>query len=91
MLLSIVKSYMRGPVKIYFGLSIKKSGEILDKLKTRYFNATSLSTYDLSTLYTTLPHNLIKDKLIDLTERTFNREGALLASHVTTKTAFLLR
>ena len=42
-----------------------------DKLKARYFNATSLSTYDFSTLYTTLPHNLIKNKLIDLIERTF--------------------
>ena len=29
-----------------------------------------------STLYTTLPHNLIKDKLIDLIERTFQREGS---------------
>ena len=28
------------------------------------------------TLYTTLPHNLIKDKLIDLIERTFQREGS---------------
>ena len=37
---------------------------------------TSLSTYDFSTLYTTLPHNLIKDKLIDLIERTFQREGS---------------
>ena len=27
-------------------------------------------------LYTTLPHNLIKDKLIDLIERTFQREGS---------------
>ena len=51
--------------------SIKNSGEILDKLKARDFNATSLSSYDFSTLYTTLPHNLIKDKLIDLIERTF--------------------
>ena len=56
--------------------SIKNSGEILDKLEARDFNATSLSTYDLSTLYTTLPHNLIKDKLIDLIERTFQREGS---------------
>ena len=48
----------------------------MDKLKARDFNATSLSTYDFSTLYTTLPHNLIKDKLIDLIERTFNREGS---------------
>ena len=56
--------------------SIKNSGEILDKLKARDFNATSLSTYDFSTLYTSLPHNLIKDKLIDLIERTFQREGS---------------
>ena len=35
-----------------------------------------MSTYDFSTLHTTLPHNLIKDKLIDLTERTFQREGS---------------
>ena len=59
-----------------FFWSIKNSGEILDKLKARDFNATSLSTYDFSTLYTTLPHNLIKDKLIDLIERTFQREGS---------------
>ena len=37
---------------------------------------TSLSTYDFSTRYTTLPHNLIKDNLIDFIERTFNREGS---------------
>ena len=37
---------------------------------------TSLSTYDFSTLYTNLPHILIKDKLIDLIERTFQREGS---------------
>ena len=30
-----------------------------------------MSTYDFSTLYTTLPHHLIKDKLIDLINRTF--------------------
>ena len=29
----------------------------------------NMSTYDFSTLYTTLPHNFIKDKLIDLIER----------------------
>ena len=35
-----------------------------------------MSTYDCSTLYITLPHNLIKDKLIDLIEITFQREGS---------------
>ena len=48
--------------------SIKNSGEVLNKLKSRGFRATSLSTYDFSTLYTTLPHNLIKEKLINLIE-----------------------
>ena len=48
--------------------SIKKSGEVLSKLKYRGFRATSLSTYDFSTLYKTLPHNLIKEKLLDLIE-----------------------
>ena len=55
----------------------QKSYEVLNKLKSRGFRASSLSTYDFSTLYTTLPHNLIKDKLVDLIERTFQREGSL--------------
>ena len=70
--------------------SIKISREILDKLKARDFNATSLSTYDFSTLYTTLPHNLIKDRFIDLIESTFQREGSLTL-HVMTEMHFLLR
>ena len=55
--------------------SIKNTGEILDNIKARDFNSTSLSTYDFSTPYTTLPHNSIKDKIIDLIERTYQREG----------------
>ena len=39
------------------------------------FKTSKLSTYDFSTLYTTLPHYLIKDKLIDLNNRTFFREN----------------
>ena len=41
------------------------------------FLASGLSTYDFSTLYTTLPQNLIKEKLTELIEHTFNREGSL--------------
>ena len=67
--------------------SIKNSGEIFDKLKARDSNATGLSTYDFSTLYTTLPHNLIIDnKLILLKEPSI--EKALLTLHVTTETHF---
>ena len=40
-------------------LSIKNSGEFLNKLKSRGFLESGLSTYDFSTLYTALPHNLI--------------------------------
>ena len=68
------KIYERSRKNLFW--SIKNSGEILDKLKARDFNATSLSTYDFSTIYTTLAHNLIKDKLIDLIERFFQREGS---------------
>ena len=35
-----------------------------------------MSFYEVSTLYTTLPHNLIKDTLIDLIKITFNRQGS---------------
>ena len=70
------KVYERSGKNLFW--SIKNSGEILDKLKTRDFNATSLSTYDFSTLYTTLPHNLFKDK-------------ALLTLHVMTEMHFLLQ
>ena len=57
--------------------SIKNSGEILNKLKSKGFLASSVSTYDFSTLYTTLPHNLIKEKLTALIEQTLNRMCSL--------------
>ena len=34
------------------------------KLKDIGYQATSLSTYDFSTLYTTFPHNLIKENFL---------------------------
>ena len=61
--------------------SIKNSGEILNKLKSRGFLASGLSSYDFSALYTTLPHNLIK--------QTFNREGSFYLA-CNDKNAFLL-
>ena len=46
-----------------------------------------MSTYDFSTLNTTLPHNLIKDKLVDLIGRAFQRKGSLYIA--CNKNAFL--
>ena len=61
-----------------YALAYKNSGEVLSKLKDIGDQATCLSTNDFSTLYTTLPHNLIKEKPIDLIERTFyKKEGKL--------------
>ena len=45
--------------------------------KSRGVLASGLSTIDFSTLYTTLPHNLTKEKLTELIEQTFNRERSL--------------
>ena len=47
---------------------IKKSGEILNKLKSKGFLALSVPAYDFSTFCTTLPHNRIKGKLTGLSE-----------------------
>ena len=68
------KVYERSGKNLFW--SIKNSGEALNKLKSRGVHATSLSTYDFSTLYTTLPHNLIKEKNMNLIEWTFKREGS---------------
>ena len=57
--------------------SITNSSEVLNKFKSKCFKASKLSIYDFFTLYTILPHHLIKDKLIDLTEQTFSRQHIL--------------
>ena len=44
-------------------------------LNLKKFQASKLSTYDFSTLYTTLRHHLIKDKLIILINRTLIPEN----------------
>ena len=78
--------YERNGKKLFW--SVKNSVEILNKLKSRGFQASGLSTYDFYTLYTTLPHNLIK-KISDLIEQTFNREGSLYLA-CNDKNAFLI-
>ena len=65
-------------VGINYFWSIKNSNDVLYKFKSKNFKASKLSTYDFSTLYTTLPHHLIKDKLIDLINQTFIRENTAI-------------
>ena len=65
------KIYERSGKNLFW--SIKNSCKVINKFKSRGFHA----TYDFSTLYTTLPHNLIKAKLVDLIERIFQRDGSL--------------
>ena len=55
-------------------MPLEYSGEVLSKLNDRGFQAKSLSTYDFSTWYTTLPHNLIKEKRLELIEQIFYTE-----------------
>ena len=67
------KVYERDGINYFW--SIKNSNDVLNKFKSKNFQASKLSTYDFTTLYTTLPHHLIKDKHIDLINRTFIREN----------------
>ena len=53
------------------------STEIFNKLKSKGIQASTISLYDFSSLYTTLPHNLIRNQLVDLIEITFRREEAV--------------
>ena len=52
-------------------------GILHNKLKSKGLLASSVFTYDFSTFYTTLTHNLVKEKLTELIKHTFNREGSL--------------
>ena len=49
----------------YF-LSIKNSSEVIEKLRLRNFQGSQVSSFDFSTLYTSLPHDLIKEKVLSL-------------------------
>ena len=69
------KTYEREGINYFW--SIKNSTEILNKLKTKGFQASTISTNDFSTLYTTLPYNLSRNQLVDLIENTFRREENL--------------
>ena len=43
--------------------SIKNSSEVFENLRLQNFQVSQVSSFDFSTLYTRLPHDLIKDSL----------------------------
>ena len=55
--------------------SIKNSSEVIEKLRLRNFRGSQVSSFDFSTLYTSLPHDLIKAKVLSLVNWCFNRES----------------
>ena len=74
MLLSTVKLLLAiGNVNYFW--SIKNSSEVIEKLRLRNFRGSHVSSFDFSTLYTSLPHDLIKAKVLSLVNWCFNRES----------------
>ena len=54
--------------------SIKNSSEVIEKLRLRNFQGFLTSSFDFSTLYTSFPHDLIKEKGLLFVEWCFNEE-----------------
>ena len=48
---------------------------MFEKLRLRNFKDSQVSSVDFSTLYTSLPHDLIKAKVLSLVNWCFNRES----------------
>ena len=46
--------------------SIKNSSKVIEKLRLRNFQGSQVSSLDFSSLYTSLPHDLIKEKVLSL-------------------------
>ena len=55
--------------------SIKNSSEVIEKLRLRNVQGSQVSSFDFSTLYTSLPPDLIKAKVLSLVTWCFNRES----------------
>ena len=55
--------------------SVKNSLDVLDKIRSYKGPFYSVDSYDFSTLYTSLPHHLIKQKFTYLFKWTFEKSG----------------
>ena len=55
---------------------LKNSKDLLDNLKSRSFSrVSSIKTFDLSTLYTTLPHDKLKTRLKETIHKAFSHRN----------------
>jgi hypothetical protein len=75
-------TYARGGVNQMWIL--KNSKELLANLKAQnLFQINSIKTYDFSTLYTTIPHDKLKSRLVDIIDNCFsNKNGERKYSHL---------
>ena len=55
--------------------SIKNSSEVIEKLRLCNFQGSHVSSLDFSTLFTSLPHHVIKAKVLSLVNWCFNGES----------------
>ena len=55
--------------------SIQNSSEVIEKLRLQNYQGSQVSSFDFSTLYTSLPHDLIKAKILSLVKWCFNKES----------------
>ena len=69
-----MRKLMKGQVKICFGLLKILVRYLINQ--SREDSVRPVCQLMIFPLYTTLPHNLIKEKLINLIEWTFKREGS---------------
>ena len=61
--------------KVNYFCFIKKSSEVLVKLRLHNFQGSQIASFDFSSLYISLPHDLIKAKVLSLVNWCFNRES----------------
>ena len=55
---------------------LKNSKDLLDNLKSRsFFQVSSITTFDFSTLYTTLPHDKLKTRLKETIHKAFSNRN----------------
>ena len=62
-------------INVIYSLSIKNSSEVIKKLRVRNFQGSPGSSFDVYTLYTSLPHDLFKANVLSVVKWCFNRES----------------